>query len=192
VDLKGGTRGWQDPDWHHRICWNIVRAKGADMYSLGLLLLWLFFHDSQMLPDMSKLPHTENDKIGTVKLACKLVNLQQTQNIRFRAVLKLLFVTCLGPNPEKRALPFDRDLSSMCDFCSEEEENTIINMHRCVQAESGLAVDPLVELAILLKRYATSPWSAQGPMEKRDRSAGHASLSPECRARQLNVSSARR
>jgi hypothetical protein len=164
------------------------------MYSLGLLLLWLFFHDSQMLPDISVLPHTSNDKFGTTRLACRLVDLQQAQDIRVVAVLKLLFVICLNPDPDKRTSPLEGDLSAtvlnMGEVFSEEERNIIVNVHRTIQADfDGTTLEPLVGLALLLKRCTVSLWDqVEKPVEKHSWSVGPAWPSSEFRERQLNVS----
>ncbi|KAH5998803.1 hypothetical protein HBI65_133820 [Parastagonospora nodorum] len=103
---KPGTPRWRDPGWHYRSQWNINRAKGADMYSLGLLLLWLLAHDQRSALDYDI--QVEGDQ-QPEKLFLLVPNRMESLGLPDLAkqLLTLLFKVCFDPDPSQRTLAPD-------------------------------------------------------------------------------------
>jgi hypothetical protein len=135
--MVGGTLAWRDPDWDYMSEWDLNRAKGADMYSLGLLLLWLLFHDAQEpFPDLQKLKSNKND---VIELAYRLVNSPEYPGTHTKLILTLIFLTCLGYDPNERASSLTRNswAEALEEYFSEDELRTIRNLQDNVAKEQG-------------------------------------------------------
>jgi serine/threonine protein kinase len=127
---------WEAPEWHPR-WFNLENAKRMDVYSFGLLCLWLVFSGEHLqfidCPsiniDLAFLVWQENHQLNPMtkslkdmKASGKLLDsvlhlLSQKQDIaeQTRSCLEEVFTLALSHNPKKRAGQMDVFVDLLCD-----------------------------------------------------------------------------
>jgi serine/threonine protein kinase len=103
---KPGTAQWRDPGWHYRSRWSSARAKRADMYSFGLLILWLIQHRHPNSTDFVGQINAKMQQHQILGWTCTLVD-TLTVSIHLKKAFKLLFIACFNPSPDSRGRHLD-------------------------------------------------------------------------------------
>ncbi|KAF2852781.1 kinase-like protein [Plenodomus tracheiphilus IPT5] len=119
-----GTTGWRDPDYNYRSQWSFNRAKGADIYSLGLLLQWLIFHGHPNTLELPSQSQDTNQREQTLSRLCQLVGQLELSN-HLKGALKLLFLVCFNPDAEQRALRLNMQMLRKRDLNDEDLKKAI-------------------------------------------------------------------
>jgi len=141
IVLLPKTLHWEAPEWHHR-GFQISAAKKTDIYSFGLLCLWVLFNEqfvgnSRMVTEwpeakaillLSKLPldGDEGSKLKELKekdilleLTEKLINVNERTSVQQKAQLMKFFNATLRCDPSARELRLDilRGFSNLNRYC---------------------------------------------------------------------------
>jgi serine/threonine protein kinase len=126
------TEPWEAPEWHYRY-FKLRDAKKMDIYSFGLLCLWLFFRDETLVE--LDLPSITVDMVFSCKdteIVTKVQALKRSddslltcaqrlveQNASFgddiRSRLRQAFTLALAADPNKRPSNMDQFIDLFCD-----------------------------------------------------------------------------
>jgi serine/threonine protein kinase len=125
------TEPWEAPEWDHRY-WSVSEAKQMDVYSFGLLCLWLLF-TSTTLGDYNLSGVTLSDAFlgqnhlalawlqsvkmcgGLLQLAEHLVEKKADIDDTTRAHLRRVFALSLVSDPQKRSTDMGIFVRLLCE-----------------------------------------------------------------------------
>lgn len=110
---------WDPPEYHHR-GFTVPTAQKMDVYSFGLLCLWVLFFDKQSLGECdtheecgSQRPLTDSELLDHMKhegtltrFACSQVKSTQSLSAGKKADLTLFFLSTIALDPKERATDF--------------------------------------------------------------------------------------
>ena len=123
---------WEAPEWSHRE-FTLSDAKKMDMYSFGLVCLWLFFKDRKLghwdltlatvhmafaargSLAFKKLQFEKHAEGGILLLATELVNTHEFDDVEVGSRLKRVFELTLAQNPGERASSMKQLIDILCD-----------------------------------------------------------------------------
>ena len=123
------TRPWEAPEWHHRF-FAVLDAKRMDIYSFGLLCLWLFFKGKPVDPGTSQ-PTLDMAFSGQSRAAVdRLDLLKREDNLLWyaqewlkgedmpehtRSSLSTVFRGTICKDPKQRTITWDDIIEVLCD-----------------------------------------------------------------------------
>lgn len=97
---------WVAPEWHHRGC-KAADAMKMDIYSFGMLCLWLLFYNTQENTTCDFYSNLNSAKTVSV-LAHQLIIAMAGLDDQKRCNLSQLFDLTLANNPVDRSLDFNQ------------------------------------------------------------------------------------
>jgi serine/threonine protein kinase len=100
---------WVAPEWHHQY-FTTVNAMKMDMYSFGMLCLWLLFYNTQENTTCDFYNHLNSAETASV-LAHELIMAMGGLDDQRRCNLSQLFDLTLADNPAERSSDFNQLIS---------------------------------------------------------------------------------
>jgi serine/threonine protein kinase len=100
---------WVAPEWHHRD-FTTAKAMKMDIYSFGMLCLWLLFYNTQENTTCDFYSHLNSAETVSV-LAHELIIAMAGLNDQRRCNLSQLFDLTLADNPAERSSDFNQLIS---------------------------------------------------------------------------------
>lgn len=100
---------WVAPEWHHQY-FTTANAMKMDMYSFGILCLWLLFYNTQENTTCDFYNHLNSAETASV-LAHELIMAMGGLDDQRRCNLSQLFDLTLADNPAERSSDFNQLIS---------------------------------------------------------------------------------
>ena len=97
---------WTAPEQHHR---EILasQAKKMDIYSFGVLCLWIFFYNNETRQDDQLKEHLENQQQEMLGFALELLETTMDLENLEKANIRSIFRSTLPTDPAQRATDFE-------------------------------------------------------------------------------------
>ena len=98
------TEGWEAPEWAQRGGFSFSEAQKVDVFSFGLVCLWLLLYDSSNPLNICKL---RRETRNMAVFACDRVGFQSDIDDLKKEKLMMLFMSTLTSDPEERSSDLD-------------------------------------------------------------------------------------
>ena len=125
------TEGWEAPEWAQRGGFSFSEARKVDVFSFGLVCLWLLLYDYSNPLNICKL---RREARNMAAFACDRVRLQSALDDLKKQKLMMLFMSTLTSDPEERSSDFDPILQYLTarryDLKQRSKHDTVANHER--------------------------------------------------------------
>jgi serine/threonine protein kinase len=95
------TRPWYAPEWHRR-AFTLSQAVRMDIFSYGLLCLWILFQDEPLFPSLHDIEALKLEQ-GLLGLSDQLIATAMPSHNSTRANIASFFRLSLTHSPERRS-----------------------------------------------------------------------------------------